>query len=99
MSITASSPTTPPGTYQPKGMLIGGQWTGSASGARLAVENPAKRVAIAEVPRAAAADVEAAVSAADKAFPGWKAVVPRERGKLLLKIAEAIEARVEELAR
>jgi len=102
MSTTATQlkpQPTVPGTYQPKGMLIGGKWVGAASGQRFAVENPAKRTAIAEVPRAAAADVEAAVAAADKAFAAWKAVVPRERGKLLLKIAEAIEARVEELAR
>src|SRR6185436_6385038 len=86
-------------TYQPKGMLIGGQWVGSASGARFAVENPAKRTAVAEVPRAAQADVDAAVAAAEKAFPAWKNVVPRERGKLLLAIDEAIQARAEELAR
>ncbi|MDP1910113.1 MAG: aldehyde dehydrogenase family protein, partial [Hyphomicrobium sp.] len=87
------------GTYQPKGMLIGGKWVGSVSGARFAVENPAKRKPITDVPRADAADVEAAVAAADKALPAWKKVVPRERGKLLLKIAEAIQARSEELAR
>ena len=40
-----------------------------------------------------------AVEAAEKAFPAWKKVVPRERGRLLLKIADAMEARVEELAR
>ena len=90
---------TVPGTYRPKGMLIGGKWVGSDSGQRIAVENPAKRTGIAEVPRAGAADVEAAVAAAERAFPAWKNMVPRERGKLLLKIAEAIEARVEELAR
>ena len=89
----------PAGTYHPKGMLIGGKWVGSASGQRITVENPGKRTAVAEVPRAAAADVEAVVAAADKAFPAWKNMVPRERGKLLLKIAEAIEARAEELAR
>src|SRR3954468_19686363 len=103
MSMTAakspSGPSPVAGTYQPKGMLIGGQWVGSASGARFAVENPARRTAIAEVPRAAAADVHVAVEAADKAFAAWKAVVPRERGKLLLKIAEAIQASAEELAR
>src|SRR4051794_28809427 len=103
MSMTvAKSPSGPSpvaGTYQPKGMLIGGKWIGSASGARFAVENPARRIAIAEVPRAASADVDAAVAAADTSFPAWKATVPRERGKLLLKIAEAIEARSEELAR
>ena len=88
-----------PGTYRPKGMLIGGKWVGSDSGQCIVIENPAKRTAIAEVPRAGAADVEGAVAAAESAFPTWKNMVPRERGKLLLKIAEAIEARVEELAR
>ena len=88
-----------PRTFRPKGMLIGGKWVGSDSGQCIAIENPAKRTAIAEVPRAGAADVEAAVAAAESAFPTWKNMVPRERGKLLLKIAEAIEARVEELAR
>src|SRR3954470_20129444 len=96
MSITAEKT---PATYQPKGMLVGGKWVDSTSGTRFAVENPANRKPVAEVPRAAAADVEAAVAAADKALPGWKNVVPRERGKLLLKIAEAIQARAEELAR
>jgi len=87
------------GTYQPKGMLVGGKWIDSASGARFAVENPANRKAVAEVPRAASGDVDAAVTAAGRAFPGWKNTVPRQRGKLLLGIAEAIEARSEELAR
>jgi acyl-CoA reductase-like NAD-dependent aldehyde dehydrogenase len=100
MTATQLKPqATVPGTYRPKGMLIGGKWVGSDSGQRIAIENPAKRTAIAEVPRAGAADVEAAVAAAERAFPAWKNMVPRERGKLLLKIAEAIEARVEELAR
>ena len=40
-------------TLSSKGMLIGGQWVESASGARLTVENPAKRAPIAEVPRKA----------------------------------------------
>ena len=87
------------GTYQPKGMLIGGKWVGSVSGKVITIENPGKKTSIAEVPHAGAADVELAVTAAEKAFPSWKNVVPRERGKLLLKIAEAMEARVEEMAR
>ena len=86
-------------TLSSKGMLIGGQWVESASGARLTVENPAKRAPIAEVPRANAADVERAVAAGAKAYAEWRKVAPRERGKALLKIAEAIQARAEELAR
>src|SRR5688572_17400338 len=84
---------------RPKGMLIDGQWVEAVSGQRFSVENPAKRTPIADVPRAAAADVDRAVAAAQKAQPAWAKVVPRERGKLLLKIAEAFEARVEEMAR
>ena len=95
MSMTATQPKSAPvaGTYQPKGMLIGGKWVESVSGARITIENPGKRTAVAEVPRAAEADVNAAVEAAEKAFPAWKNVVPRERGKILLKIAEVLEAR------
>src|SRR5216684_6271089 len=86
-------------TLSSKGMLIGGQWVESASGARITVENPAKRSPIAEVPRGNAADVERAVAAATKAFAEWRKVVPRERGRVLLKIAEAVQARAEEIAR
>ncbi len=100
MSAIAQPQSLPPvPTPQPKGMLINGQWVGAASNARIAVENPARRTTIAEVPRGAAADVERAVAAASKAFPGWSRVVPRERGKLLLKIADAMEARAEEMGR
>jgi acyl-CoA reductase-like NAD-dependent aldehyde dehydrogenase len=80
-------------------MLIGGQWTDSATGDVIEVETPAKRRVIAHVPRGAKADVDRAVKAAANAFPSWSRMVPRERGRLLLKIAEAAEARVEELAR
>src|SRR6185437_3154968 len=80
-------------------MLIGGAWVGSASGATLTVETPAKRQPIADIPRGAAADVDRAVEAAARAFPAWSKVAPRDRGRLLLQIAEALEARGKELAR
>src|SRR5690348_15395629 len=80
-------------------MLIDGNWVESASGEVLPVENPARRQIIAEVPRGGAADVDRAVPAAASAFPGWARVPPRERGRILLRIAEAMEARAEEMAR
>ena len=80
-------------------MLIGGEWVGAESGETLGVENPANRQIFARVPRGGAADVDRAVTAAEAAFPAWGRVVPRERGKLLARIAEAIEAQVEPLAR
>jgi len=86
----------PPKTVQ---MLIDGAWTGSACGRELVVENPGNRKPIASIPRGGTEDVDRAVKAAAKAFESWSRVVPRERGRMLQKIAEAVEARVEELAR
>ena len=80
-------------------MLIGGAWVGAVSGNTLTVENPAKRRPIAEVPRGDAADVNGAVEAAACAFPGWSKIAPRDRGRLLLRIADKVEAQAEELAR
>jgi acyl-CoA reductase-like NAD-dependent aldehyde dehydrogenase len=80
-------------------MLIGGEWVGAESGETLPVLNPANRQVFARIPRGAAADVDRAVAAAQAAFPAWSRVVPRERGRLLGRIAEAIEAKVEELGR
>src|SRR5262245_62209902 len=80
-------------------MLIGGEWVDSASGEMLEVEDPAHRRPIAEVPRGSAEDVARAVQAAADAFPLWSHTIPRERGRLLARIADALEARVEELAR
>jgi betaine-aldehyde dehydrogenase len=80
-------------------MLIDGAWLDSVTGTSLTVENPAKRRPIASVPRGGAADVNRAVEAARRAFPAWSKLPPRERGRLLLRIAEGMEARAEELAR
>jgi acyl-CoA reductase-like NAD-dependent aldehyde dehydrogenase len=84
---------------RPASMLIDGKWTGSASGAVLSVENPAKRQPIADIPRGAPEDVDRGVQAAQKAFPAWSKVPPRQRGRMLLRIAEALESRIEEMAR
>jgi len=81
-------------------MLIGGEWIGSADGRFIPVENPSRRGSIiAEVPRGGAVDADRAVKAAHKAFETWERTAPRERGKRLLRIADAIEARAEEIAR
>src|SRR6516164_10491961 len=80
-------------------MLIGGECVDSAAGEWLEVEDPAHRRPIAGVPRGRSEDVERAVKAAADAFPTWSRTVPRERGRLLARIADALEARVEELAR
>jgi acyl-CoA reductase-like NAD-dependent aldehyde dehydrogenase len=79
--------------------LIGGQWVGSRDGRTIPVECPANKQVIAHTPRSGAADVDDAVRAAGAAFAGWGRTTPADRGRALLRIADAIEARVEELAR
>jgi len=98
MTAAATKRAEQPALKQAK-MLIGGEWVCSASGETLTVQNPANRTPIAEIPRGRAEDVDRAVKAAAAAYPAWSRVAPRERGKLFLKIADALEARVEELAR
>src|SRR3984957_983188 len=80
-------------------MLIDGAWVDSASGKTLMVENPGRRTKVASIPRGGQEDVGRAVNAAQKAFPTWSKTPPRQRGRVLLRIAEALEARIEELAR
>lgn len=80
-------------------MLIGGERRWSTSGESIAVENPARREPIAEVPRGTERDVNLAVDAALAAFASWRRMPPRDRGRILVRIADAIEARAEEFAR
>lgn len=88
-----------PTDSRPRLMLIGGEWLPSTDGDVIAVENPAKKEVIGEVPRAQAVDVDHAVRAADRAFDSWRRVPPRKRGRILLDIAADIEQNVEPLAR
>jgi len=63
------------------------------------VIEPATERVMAEVPRAGAEEVDAAVVRAKAAFPAWRAVAPADRAKLLRELAEALDGRREELAR
>ena len=81
-------------------MLIAGEWVESADRRTFDVDTPAKRGrVIAQVPRATAADVDRAVRAAHDAFPAWRGMAPRERGRVLSRIADDLEAAIEDLAR
>ena len=80
-------------------MLIGGKGVESADGRYIDIENPATRSVIAQVPRGGEADIDAAVRAAASAFDAWKRVTPKDRGRMLLRIADLVEAETEPLAR
>jgi len=82
------------------GLLIGGRFGPAADGETFAVENPAREEAIARVARGGARDVDRAVEAARRAFEEgpWRRTNPSERGILLWRLADAIEAHAEEFA-
>ncbi len=80
-------------------MLVGGEWVESANGESIEVENPGRRTIIGRVPRGGAEDVDRAVAAAASAFADWRRMAARERGRILLDIAAAIEERADELGR
>ena len=83
-------------TYQ---QFIDGAWVDSVSGQTLAVENPANGEVIAHVQASSAEDVDRAAKAAARAFETWQFTTPQDRSLLMLKLADAIEARADELGR
>lgn len=76
---------------------IGGEFKDAADGRTTEVVNPATGEAYATAPLSGQADVDAAMAAAAAAFPAWRDTTPSARQKALLKIADAFEARADEL--
>lgn len=83
-----------------KQILIDGQWRDAASGATFETFDPASGRKLAELAEGTAADVDEAVASARAALssPAWRGLTPSARGKLLWRIADLIDAHVEELA-
>ena len=80
-------------------LFIDGEFVDAISGETLATLNPHDNSVIAEVAMAGHADIDKAVQAAQKAFPAWSRLQAADRGRILLKLADLIEAHAEELAR
>ena len=80
-------------------LFIDGEFVDAADAAgRIPVLNPHDGSLIAEVSEARQADVDRAVAAARAAFPAWARLAAADRGRLLLRLADAIEAHADELA-
>ncbi|HEY0346312.1 MAG TPA: gamma-aminobutyraldehyde dehydrogenase [Solirubrobacteraceae bacterium] len=79
--------------------FIGGEPAAPRAGATEEIRDPATGDVIARAPLSDASDVDAAVAAAAGAFGGWWATPPGERALALLRIADALEARGEEISR
>ncbi len=79
--------------------FIGGKWVDAQGSGKLDVENPSNGEVIAQVPLSSAADVEAAVQAAQKAFPAWRNTPAVERAGYLFKLRQLMVEHADELAR
>jgi len=82
-------------------LWINGKWTAAADGSVMDVENPATGETVAVVAQAGEKDVNAAVAAARGAFEDgrWSGLTPADRSAALWKLADLLEARLEEFAR
>ncbi|MCB1382139.1 MAG: 5-carboxymethyl-2-hydroxymuconate semialdehyde dehydrogenase [Notoacmeibacter sp.] len=77
---------------------IGGQSVPALSGRTFETVSPVDLSVLATVAKGDESDIDAAVAAAKAAFPAWSRTPGAERRKILIKVAEAIEARAEEIA-
>jgi succinate-semialdehyde dehydrogenase / glutarate-semialdehyde dehydrogenase len=82
----------------PNQLLIGGEWRDASGGATLGVEDPSTGETLVEVADATPDDAKAALDAAVEAQPGWAATSPNERGEILWRAFEQLNARADELA-
>ena len=78
---------------------VGGEWKASSSGEQLKVVNPATQKVLATVPVSTRAEVEAAITAAKKAYPAWRATPPEDRIQYLFKMKQLLEDHFDEIAR
>jgi betaine-aldehyde dehydrogenase len=79
-------------------LLIGGEFFDGVEGRTIEDFDPHDGCVLAVVAEAGPADVDRAVAAAGGAFDGWRLTPAAERGRLLLRLADAIEAHADELA-
>jgi aminomuconate-semialdehyde/2-hydroxymuconate-6-semialdehyde dehydrogenase len=79
--------------------FIDGQFRPPCSGRYLPDVGPATGQVIAEIPESGPEDIDAAVTAASRAFEPWRRTPAEERSRLLTRVAELIEENFDELAR
>jgi len=80
-------------------MIINGDYVNSVSNQKIGIECPANKQLFATVPRGIKEDVDIAVKSSLIAFQSWSKVNPKERGKILLDIANDIDDQKEEIAK
>jgi acyl-CoA reductase-like NAD-dependent aldehyde dehydrogenase len=93
---SAKSASETPRKYQ---LFIDGKWVDAESGKTFTTPNPATGATLAEVSEGDKADIDKAVEAARRAFDGpWSKISARDRGRMMYKLSQLIEAKIPELA-
>lgn len=85
-------------TYPNTNLFINGEWRPAASGETIGVVNPATLVQIGSVAHAGIEDLDAALEAANTAFPAWKRTSPLLRSQLMRRAAELLREKAEIIA-
>ncbi|CAA9546514.1 MAG: Malonate-semialdehyde dehydrogenase [inositol] [uncultured Thermomicrobiales bacterium] len=79
--------------------FVGGRWVDADGVSTQEIRNPATDEVVARVPLTGAAEVDAAVQAAQAAFPAWRATPPQERARYFFALRQKLEEHKDELAR
>ncbi len=80
------------------GLFINGDFCAPQKGKTMATVNPATEEVLSQIAVASDADVDKAVAAARKAYPAWKRLPAKDRGKYLFRIARRLQERAREFA-
>lgn len=103
ISIGSFAPSAAAQAFLDKGkhkLFIGGEWMSAAGGGQFLTHDPASGNVIGQIAQGGAGDVEKAVAAAREAFETgpWSTITPMERSAILQRIADLMEANIDELA-
>ena len=77
--------------------FVGGEYVDAKDGRTADVVDPSTGEGYASMPLSGAVDADHAIGVAQSAFEGWRDTTPSERSLALLRIADAVERRAEEL--
>ncbi|WP_114377285.1 NAD-dependent succinate-semialdehyde dehydrogenase [Elioraea thermophila] len=97
LNPTAPLPLKDPSLFR-QACLVDGKWVEAASGKTLPVRNPATGEVLGTVPAFGAAETRAAIEAAHRAFPAWRALTAKERAAMLRRLYELMLANADDLA-
>jgi betaine-aldehyde dehydrogenase len=98
-SVSNDSPVPAPREKGSLSNFVGGEYVKTKDGSSAMLIDPSTGEEYLEAPVSGAEDVNAAMAAAASAFPAWRDTTPAERSLALFRIADAFEARAEDLVR